>query len=77
VGTGVPVVVSRGTWNARELKRLGGGLTAIPDDYMSLADATYRVCADIERYREEACRARERWQAFNTPENMIDMFESW
>lgn len=77
VGTGVPVVVSRGTWNARELKRLGGGLAVNPDDYMSLTDATYRVCADIERYREEASRARERWQAFNTPENMIDMFESW
>lgn len=77
VGTGVPVVVSRGTWNATELKRLGGGLAAIPDDYMSLAEATYRVCADIDRYRKEADCARERWQAFNTPENMIDMFEAW
>ncbi len=43
---------------------------------MSLADATYRLCADIEHYRE-ARRAQERWSAFNTPETMIDIFESW
>ncbi len=77
IGAGVPVVVSKGTWAARTLKDLGGGLTAQPEDYLSLADAVYTVCANIEKYRGEAQQARQKWQAFNTPDNMIDMFESW
>ena len=77
-GSPVTLVVSRGTWMAKELNRLGGGgLTADPADPVSLADATYRLCANIGRYRAEANRARERWRAFNTPENLVELFESW
>ncbi len=78
IGMGVPAVVSRGTWMAKEMKRLGGGgLTANPEDYISFADATYRLCRNIDQYREEARHARELWYSFNTPENMVDMFERW
>ena len=77
IGLGIPVVVSRGTWMAKELKRLGGGVLASPDDYMSLADATYRLCSDIERYRAEARAAKNTWCGFNTPGNLVEMFDAW
>jgi glycosyltransferase involved in cell wall biosynthesis len=77
LGLGIPVVVSSGTWMAKELKRLGGGVQTRPEDYLSLTEATYRLCSDIEHYRAEARQARDTWCAYNTPGNLVEMFEAW
>jgi len=74
---GVPVVVTRGTWMAREVRRLGGGLTCIVDDYFSLYEETDRLCREYPRLHAEAVTASKVWGEFNNPAVFIDMLDRW
>ena len=77
VGMGIPVVIPRGTWMAKEAKRFGLTAMAIPENPVSFARATYHLCVHIEAYREQARIAKELWRQLNTPAALVDMFEAW
>jgi glycosyltransferase involved in cell wall biosynthesis len=68
VAAGKPTVVPADTWMA-SAQEPGAGETYT--DARGLLTAVRRVCADFPAYRAAAERARTRWLARHTPENLL------
>ena len=69
----VPVVVTRGTWMAKELTSGGGGALCRPDDPLSLFSATLEVCRHYAKYEIEAREAGTTWRRAHSPERFVEM----
>ena len=76
VSQGCPVVASRGTWMARKVTELGGGVLCTAGDPLSLLEAVLTICRDFRSYKEQALAAGLRWRRFNNPENFLARMEA-
>ena len=72
---GSVAVVSRGTWMARKVTEHGGGRLCLPQDFLSVADATADVCRDFDDYAAAAYAAGARWRAFNNAASFVDVVD--
>jgi hypothetical protein len=75
VGMGIPTIVSRGTWMARQLSTFGGGLTALPGDGQSLLDTTLHALTHISDLKNQATHAANEWRKFHNAKTLIDLIE--
>ena len=70
---GKPVIVSSGTWMAREAEKAGSGLefrTGETDDFASKVLEMTRHC---EEFQSKAQAFRTEWQRFHNPQTLVDI----
>ena len=67
---GTPVVVSDGTWMARELRRSGGGLEFRRGDSDDLADKIGSLLLDLGTYRARARAFAAEWRSYHNPQGL-------
>ncbi|MGE0416447.1 MAG: glycosyltransferase [Acetobacteraceae bacterium] len=71
IGAGKPVIVSRGTWMARQLGDSGAGVLFAPGDQMDLVRATREAMANIDPLTIAAQRMQIGWNRTHNPESFV------
>jgi hypothetical protein len=71
VAAGAVLVVSRGTWAARQVSRYDLGCLSMPEDVISAGDALVELLADFPGRQERARAGREKFLAFHNPGNFV------
>jgi glycosyltransferase involved in cell wall biosynthesis len=70
---GKPVIVSDGTYMARELADHGAGLTFEPGSAASLAEAIRQAASTIDDLRSRAAASQQAWLSIHNPARYVDM----
>jgi glycosyltransferase involved in cell wall biosynthesis len=73
LAAGKPVIVPRGTWMARELKRNGAGTTFLPGDRRSLYEACVDAVEHFQPLQRDALRASAGWQQQHSPAKYLQL----
>jgi glycosyltransferase involved in cell wall biosynthesis len=73
---GKPVVVSSGTWMARELGRAGSGVVFPRETPESLPDRVLELLADYPRHAAAAAASQAAWREFHSPESLASLLLS-
>jgi hypothetical protein len=72
IGRGIPVVVPRGTWMARQIAGSGAGLLFAPGDRVDFAETAKRAMLEIDTLTDCARELQPSWVAKHSPTAFVE-----
>ena len=76
IARGTPVVTSRGTWMARQVKQYKCGTVFCPNDPLDFLNAVETVVRDYEHYEGNARDAAEPWNGFHNAGQLVEIIRT-
>lgn len=70
---GKPVIVSSGTWMAREAEKSGSGLKFQTEEVADFASKVLEMTRHCAEYQSKARTFRTEWQRFHNPQTLVDI----
>jgi glycosyltransferase involved in cell wall biosynthesis len=76
LGAGIPVVVPKDTWMARQIAEYGGGVVFDPNEGRGLEAACIVAMSELDLLQCEAASARDRWLQKHGPNQFVNIIQS-